>query len=99
TVPFLRLARPALLAVAAALAVAGCSPRVTAPFRVEAPRVGAPHSVSRAALMDLPDPREPVVVAVYRFRDQTGQYRALENVSTFSTAVTQGATSILMRAL
>jgi len=40
-----------------------------------------------------------VVVAVYRFRDQTGQYRALENISTFSNAVTQGATTILMSAL
>ena len=78
---------------------AGCSPRVTAPFRVEAPRVGSPASVSAESLESLPDPREKVVVAVYRFRDQTGQYRALENVSTFSTAVTQGATTILMRAL
>lgn len=77
----------------------GCSPRVTAPFQVEAPRVGAPHSVAASSLTSLPPPREPIVVAVYRFRDQTGQYRALENVSTFSTAVTQGATTILMRAL
>jgi curli production assembly/transport component CsgG len=39
------------------------------------------------------------VAAVYRFRDQTGQYKAKEAGSSFSTAVTQGATSILMRAL
>ncbi len=93
-----RLARLAGLAVLCAFA-AGCSPRVTAPFRIEAPRVGSPASISAETLRALPDPREKVVVAVYRFRDQTGQYRALENVSTFSTAVTQGATTILMRAL
>ena len=77
---------------------AGCSPRL-APFQVEAPRVGAPRSVANGALSSLPPPKEPVVVAVYRFRDQTGQYRALENSSTFSTAVTQGATTILVGAL
>ena len=95
----LSLSRLAVLALLAAAVVGGCSPRITSPFRLEAPRVNAPHSVSHETLLALPEPREPVVVAVYRFRDQTGQYRALENVSTFSTAVTQGATSILMRAL
>jgi len=40
-----------------------------------------------------------VVVGVYKFRDQTGQYKASENGSNFSTAVTQGATSVLIKAL
>lgn len=52
-----------------------------------------------ATLESLPPPVEPVVVAVYKFRDQTGQYRPSENGSSFSTAVTQGATSILIKAL
>jgi curli production assembly/transport component CsgG len=47
----------------------------------------------------LPAPREKAVVAVYKFRDQTGQYKPQANGSSFSTAVTQGATSVLMRAL
>lgn len=47
----------------------------------------------------LPPPSEQVVVAVYRFRDQTGQYKASERTASWSTAVTQGATSILMRSL
>jgi len=47
----------------------------------------------------LPAPRERTVVAVYKFRDQTGQYKPQTNGSSFSTAVTQGATSILIRAL
>lgn len=80
------------------IVLAGCSPRL-APFQVESPRIGAPTSIATERLASLPDPAEPVVVAVYRFRDQTGQYRALENVSTFSNVVTQGATSILVNAL
>jgi curli production assembly/transport component CsgG len=47
----------------------------------------------------LPAPRERTVVAVYKFRDQTGQYKPQTNGSSFSTAVTQGTTSILIRAL
>ncbi|WP_232341432.1 CsgG/HfaB family protein [Hymenobacter ginkgonis] len=47
----------------------------------------------------LPAPRERTVVAVYKFRDQTGQYKPQANGSSFSTAVTQGTTSILIRAL
>lgn len=79
------------------LLLGACSPRLT-PFATEAPRIGAP-SPSGGLIEALAPPQEPVVVAVYRFRDQTGQYRALENVSTFSTAVTQGATSILVETL
>ncbi|GGE97070.1 hypothetical protein GCM10011383_04750 [Hymenobacter cavernae] len=47
----------------------------------------------------MPPAREKAVVAVYKFRDQTGQYKPQLNGSSFSTAVTQGATSILLRAL
>lgn len=50
-------------------------------------------------LKSLPDPKEPIIVAVYKFRDQTGQYKPTENGSSFSTAVTQGATTILIKAL
>lgn len=50
-------------------------------------------------LRSLPPPEEPVVVAVYKFRDQTGQYKSSENLVQYSTAVTQGATSMLIRAL
>ncbi|MCF2908343.1 CsgG/HfaB family protein [Pseudoalteromonas sp. DL2-H2.2] len=50
-------------------------------------------------LKALPAPRGPIPVSVYSFRDQTGQYKPQENVSSFSTAVTQGANSILMQAL
>ncbi len=50
-------------------------------------------------LKALPKPKGRIPVSVYAFRDQTGQYKPQANVSSFSTAVTQGATSILMQAL
>jgi curli production assembly/transport component CsgG len=50
-------------------------------------------------LKDLPKPKEQIVVGLYKFRDQTELAKASENGSTFSTAVTQGATSILIKAL
>jgi curli production assembly/transport component CsgG len=56
-------------------------------------------STPATTLKDLPKPKEPIVVGLYKFRDQTGQYKASENGSNFSTAVTQGATSILIKTL
>ena len=50
-------------------------------------------------LVQLPSPKTPVVVGVYNFKDQTGQYKSAEGGTTFSTAVTQGATTILIKAL
>ena len=44
-------------------------------------------------------PRAAIPVSVYAFRDQTGQYKPQANVSSFSTAVTQGATSMLTQIL
>ncbi len=51
------------------------------------------------ALQALPNPMGSIPVSVYSFRDQTGQYKPQANVSSFSTAVTQGANSILVQAL
>jgi len=50
-------------------------------------------------LLALPPPKRKIVVAVYKFRDQTGQYNYHPTATTFSTAVTQGATSMLIKAL
>ncbi len=50
-------------------------------------------------LISLPPPKEKVVIAVYKFRDQTGQYKTTEQATTFSTAITQGATSMLNQVL
>jgi curli production assembly/transport component CsgG len=49
-------------------------------------------------LTGLPEPKGRIATAVYGFRDQTGQYKPLPD-SNFSTAVTQGAGSMLVKAL
>ncbi|BAT71792.1 curli production assembly/transport component CsgG [Thermosulfidibacter takaii ABI70S6] len=51
------------------------------------------------SLVSLPKPETSIPVAVYKFRDQTGQYKPHPTAANFSTAVTQGATSILIKAL
>lgn len=58
-----------------------------------------PETPAKKFFLDLPKPQEKIVVAVYKFRDQTGQYKASETGANWSTAVTQGATTILIRAL
>ncbi len=86
-----------LLLTMAGLAASGCA-NYMEPFAVKPAHPGL-ESDERPGLTALPPPNDKVVAAVYRFRDQTGQYKASERASTFSTAVTQGATSILLRAL
>lgn len=54
---------------------------------------------STAEIKKLPEPKEKIVVGVYKFRDQTGQYKATENGSSWSTAIPQGTTAILLKAL
>lgn len=75
---------------------AGCA--AFEPFLVSKPTLGQRTSMD-VALDSLPLPKEPVIAAVYTFRDQTGQYKISTTGSSFSTAVTQGATSILIKAL
>lgn len=56
-------------------------------------------SETLSELQTLPKPMGKIAVSVYGFRDQTGQYKPTTGASSFSTAVTQGATSILMQTL
>lgn len=58
-----------------------------------------PTSAAMTALKTAKQPRHAIPVSVYAFRDQTGQYKPQANVSSFSTAVTQGSTSILTQTL
>jgi curli production assembly/transport component CsgG len=57
-----------------------------------------PTSQITRDLSRLPRPAVKVPVAVYGFRDQTGQYKSAPE-SAYSTLVTQGAASILVKAL
>lgn len=48
----------------------------------------------------LKDPEAgPVTVAVYNFRDMTGQRKASQNIASLSSAVTQGADAYLVKSL
>jgi curli production assembly/transport component CsgG len=76
----------------------GCGAYYNQPTGVENAIIGE-TTPATSLLKVLPKPKTPIVVGIYKFRDQTGQYKAAENGSTFSTAVTQGATSILIKAL
>lgn len=80
------------------IVLCGCGAFYNQPTGVQKAILGE-TTPATSALKQLPKPKEPVVVGIYKFRDQTGQYKAAENGSTFSTAVTQGATSILIKAL
>jgi len=50
-------------------------------------------------LQQLPAPQRQVAIAVYGFTDQTGQFKPTNAGQTLSRAVTQGAGSILVKAL
>lgn len=87
-----------LLLGAVLILIAGCSKYMAQPYKPERARLG-PETPMKQTLSSLPAPKEKIVAAVYKFRDQTGQYKMAENGSNWSTAVTQGATTILIRAL
>ena len=86
-----------LLLVGVAVLTTGCASMNHA-FETKDAHPGL-QSTAHDAMTDLPAPQDKVVAAVYQFRDQTGQYKAKERGSSFSRAVTQGGTSILMKAL
>ena len=80
-------------------ALAGCTPYLHQHLLATEPaRLGA-EVAANSLWRGLPAPKTKAVVAVYKFRDQTGQYKPTETGASFSTAVTQGATTILLRAL
>lgn len=87
-----------IICLSALFLLTSCGAYFNQPIDVQDATLGEATSATKL-LKNLPIPKEKVVVGVYKFRDQTGQYKATETGSTFSTAVTQGATSILIKAL
>ena len=81
---------------AACIALAGCGSTLPT-SRWNGPQL-TPISETSRDLMRLPLAKGKIVASVYGFRDQTGQYKAAPD-SSFSTAVTQGAGSMLVKAL
>ena len=86
------------IALGTLLVLESCSPFFYQPFGDRGARLG-PETPMKAEIIGLPKPQEPIVAAVYKFRDQTGQYKESNVGASWSTAVTQGATNILIRSL
>ncbi len=87
-----------LILVLTLAALSGCVGAPMSEFNNMPPRVNR-ISHTYSDLISLPAPKGPIRVSVYQFRDQTGQFKPQENVSSFSTAVTQGGANILIQAL
>lgn len=87
-----------LLSLSVLFLLTSCGAYFNQPVNVENAKLGETTEATKL-LKNLPKVKDKIVVGVYKFRDQTGQYKAAETGSTFSTAVTQGATSILIKAL
>jgi len=87
-----------LVSIALSFVVAGCS--TTAEFTTVENRATITAATENyLELRALPKPKGTIPVSVYNFRDQTGQYKPSSTVSSFSTAVSQGASSMLVQAL
>ncbi|ELR71921.1 Curli production assembly/transport component CsgG [Fulvivirga imtechensis AK7] len=78
--------------------LSSCAQYFHQPLRISEARLGAETPQFRQ-FDALPAPKDKIVAAVYKFRDQTGQYKNTQAGTSWSTAVTQGATSILLRAM
>lgn len=94
--PASRASRLCLCAIASLVLSACAIPHP--PSNVSAEAQLTPATPATLDLMRLPPPRQKIVAAVYGFRDETGQYKPTPD-SAFSTAVTQGAASMLIKAL
>jgi curli production assembly/transport component CsgG len=95
-----RLSTTGLLA---SLLLAGCSgpiaERLAAPSQGLMPPTLNPITRTNETLRLLPPPNQRVAIAVYAYADQTGQFKPADTVQQLSRAVTQGATSVLIKAL
>ncbi len=96
--------RVSVLALLASVALAGCTfaplqpPKSNQAANVNADATLTPTTRITRELTRLPRPMFKVPVAVYAFRDQTGQFKPQPD-SNLSNAVTQGAASIVVKAL
>ena len=90
-----RLLKSWFALLASLLILQSCGTLMQQPVQSEQARIGE-DTQTGLDLKNLPPPKDKIVAAVYQFRDQTGQYKTGGG---FSTAVTQGGTSILLKAL
>jgi curli production assembly/transport component CsgG len=86
----------AFLLAAAAVALSACATHNGQMGRLpELPQ----KTPSERELALLPAPPQPLAVAVYGFNDQTGQMKASDTVQSFSHAVSQGSSTMLVQSL
>lgn len=90
--------------VAATLVLTGCATGSAIKEQITGNRFDAPIVEQSTFLQKdenrlAPPAGGPIPVAVYHFRDQTGQRKSVPMIASFSTAVTQGADSYLVKAL
>ena len=80
------------------MVICGCNSLIKTPTGSQVSTLGeiTPYT---SKLKELPNPSEKIVVAVYKFKDQTGQYKPSDLNTNWSTAIPQGTTSILLKAL
>jgi len=83
-----------------ALLAAGCvTPDQALSAAVQTPAFAGAMTSTQSSLLALPPPREKLAVTVYNFLDQTGRFEPTEGVQSLSKAISQGSTSILVKAL
>ncbi len=85
------------LILAMALSLSACGPVTRMAFS-PGPQL-ATVSIQANKLKKLPGPKQPIYAAVYNYQDLTGQYKPSDKVQTLSRSVTQGADTMLVRAL
>jgi curli production assembly/transport component CsgG len=85
--------------VVATLSLSGCAFRSL----YDNPVVSEAHVTDKTRatdiLMNLPEPERPIPAVVYEFLDQTGQFKNNGMYTDYSSAVTRGGYSILVKAL
>jgi curli production assembly/transport component CsgG len=88
-----------LLTLAITSLLTGCAITQQDGLLEEMPTIPSSVMQKEFDTVPLPAAERPVSVAVYSFRDLTGQRRPQANIASLSTAVTQGAESFLIKAL
>jgi len=84
-----------ILILALCFVLSGCANRPMN-FLADNPEI---YKTKMSELYELKPPERKAVVAVYDFPDLTGQRKDRDNLASFSSAVTQGASTLLISAL
>jgi len=96
----MKLKKLSIISMAAIVLLSGCASAVRPMSEIGIVDEGRVSENINKSFASIPAPEgSPVTIAVYTFKDQTGQRKPSNTLSTFSTAVTQGAESYLIKSL